>query len=91
MQQEPYYFKLITTVIYTPVLITPKLFKPIGYITQCKLPTRTTRCCPCITRMVTLEGSKKITYITDHATVRHLTYTQNVLALAARRSPYRMI
>ena len=32
-----------------------------------------------------IEGSKKITCITDHATLRHLTYTQNATALAARR------
>ena len=32
-----------------------------------------------------LEGSKKITCITDHATLRHLTETENVTALAQRR------
>ena len=32
-----------------------------------------------------IEGSKKVTCITDHATLRHLTETENVTALAQRR------
>ncbi len=32
-----------------------------------------------------IEGAKKITCITDHATLRHLIATENVNALTARR------